>query len=83
MYTPQSYWNIHGREEDDRTNNVCECWHTKWKRRTAANHQHIWKITSQLMDYQEFQLVEIHLAEQDQLSIKKKSKKPKMKLLKK
>ena len=38
--------------------------------------QHVWKLTSQLMDYQEFQLLEIHFAKQDQLS---KNKKPKIK----
>ena len=72
---PQSYWNIHGRGEDDRTNNVYESWHSKWNRRTSAIHQHIWKLTCQLMDFHEFQLIEIHMAEQDQLSMKKKSKK--------
>ena len=40
---PLSYWNINGRGEDDRTNNICEVWHSKFNRQTEANHQHIFK----------------------------------------
>ena len=36
-------WNIYDRGDDDRTNNACEFWHSKFNRRTNANHQHIFK----------------------------------------
>ena len=54
-YIPQKYWNINGHGVDDRTNNFTETWHSKWNGRINANHQHVWKLTCQLLDYHEFQ----------------------------
>ncbi len=40
---PQAIWNIYDRDDDDRTNNCCECWHSKWNRSSGAPHPHIWR----------------------------------------
>jgi len=40
---PQSVWNIHDREDDDRTNNCCETWHSKWNRKDGTQHPHVFK----------------------------------------
>ena len=40
---PQSVWNIHDREDDDRTNNCCETWHSKWNIKDGTQHPHVFK----------------------------------------
>ncbi len=40
---PQQIWNIFEREDDDRTNNCCECWHSNWNRKPGTAHPHIHK----------------------------------------
>jgi hypothetical protein len=40
---PQAIWNIYDRDDDNRTNNYCEIWHSKWNRSSGAPQPHIWQ----------------------------------------